>query len=95
MRIVPVVAFAFGVLGALGVSCSSSGVREGFAEPLVPTLPADGGPNLSLGDASISATVEVTFKGTVYAPNGVLPLSNTLVYITAEAPANIPAGSLL
>lgn len=81
------VGLVFGGLGA----CSSS--REGFSE-----LPSGGpdaavgplGPGLG-GDASTS--VDVTLTGTVFAPNGSLPLSNALVYITTEAPAAIPEGA--
>jgi hypothetical protein len=37
--------------------------------------------------------VAVTVQGTVYAPNGSLPLSNALVYYTADPPAAIPDGA--
>ena len=78
------------VLGSVG-ACSAS--REGFSE--IPAADPDAGtgplgPGLG-GDASTS--VDVSLKGTVFAPNGKLPLSNALVYITTEAPAAIPEGA--
>lgn len=78
------------VLVTLG-ACSSS--REGFSEipAAVPdAAPPPLGPVLG-GDAS--ASVDITLRGTVFAPNGTLPLSNALVYITAEAPPAIPEGA--
>jgi hypothetical protein len=79
------------VIASLG-ACSSSS-REGYSE--VPNDVPDGstgpiGPGLG-GDASTS--VDITLKGTVFAPNGSLPLSNALVYVTTEAPAPIPGGA--
>ncbi len=75
------------VLGGLG-ACSST-TRDGFSEapPPAPIVAPEAGPRLG-GDASTS--VDLTLKGTVFAPNGSLPLSNALVYITAQAPAAIP-----
>src|SRR5512134_1498408 len=81
---------ALGLLGVV-VACSSSD-RSGFGEP--PKVEAEGGATPSLGgDAANTLTVSVNVTGIVYAPNGTLPLSNALVYISSEPPPAIPAGA--
>ncbi|MDB4947075.1 MAG: Tryptophan synthase alpha chain [Labilithrix sp.] len=79
-------------LAALVVACSSSSSREGFpdnpsgaGDASTPVVP-------SLGEAGVPA-VDVNVSGTVYAPNGSLPLSNTLVYMTKDEPGAIPEGA--
>lgn len=53
-----------------------------------------GPPSLGLGgDGGASATLAVTLKGKVYAPNGTLPMGKALVYVSLEKPAAIPEGA--
>jgi hypothetical protein len=77
----------------LVAACSSSSARGGFDEAPAPAAGADGGATPQLGDNTDHRTVSVTFAGTVLAPNGTLPLSNALVYVTQQAPDAIPAGA--
>lgn len=73
-------------------SSSSSGSR-GFDDP-APAAGGDaGGGGPQLGDNTDHRSVSVSFAGTVLAPNGSLPLSNALVYVTQQAPDAIPAGA--
>lgn len=50
--------------------------------------PHDGGTTQPLGDASAPAAATLT--GTVYAPEGTIPISGALVYITSYTPDPIP-----
>jgi hypothetical protein len=76
----------------LVAACSSSSSRGGFDEAPVPTT-ADAGGTPQLGDNADHRSVSVSFSGTVLAPNGSLPLSNALVYVTQQAPDPIPVGA--
>lgn len=78
------------VLGAVLVAaCSSSASRTTFDEAQKPTdKPADAPP--SLGSGTKAPTNDVTISGTVFAPNGSLPIAGALVYVTKDAPAAIP-----
>lgn len=90
----PYLALGLTVLGlGVVVACSSSSDRSGFGEP--PKAEEEGGtaPPALGGDAGNTLTVSVKLSGTVYAPNGSLPLSNALVYLSADAPAAIPEGA--
>jgi hypothetical protein len=75
------------------VACSSSSERNTFDEapPPAPASSADPGPQL--GGNEDLRPVRVTVEGTVHAPNGMLPLSNALVYVTSQAPSPIPEGA--
>src|SRR5262245_7360111 len=87
----PLLALGVCLVGIV-VACSSSD-RSGFGDP--PKATDEGGappPGLG-GDAANTLTVQVAVSGVVYAPNGTLPLSNALVYITSEPPAAIPDGA--
>lgn len=76
------------------VACSSAGDRGGFAdEPKGDGSDAAAPPPSLGGDAANTLTVSVKVKGTVYAPNGSLPLSNALVYLATEKPGAIPDGA--
>ncbi len=77
----------------LVAACSSSSGRGGFDDPPAPGAGADAGPGNQLGDNTDHRSVSVSFSGTVLAPNGTLPLSNALVYVTQQAPDAIPAGA--
>ena len=83
------------VLVVLVASCSSSSTPRGtFDEPPAPAPTSTGAPATPpLGGTGDHRSVSVTFEGTVLAPNGVLPLSNALVYVTAQKPAAIPEGA--
>ena len=74
-------------LALVGAACSSS--RESFPGDDKPDA-GNLGPALN-GDAS--TTVSVTFSGTIYAPNGTLPMANALFYVTAKEPEAIPEGA--
>ena len=82
-------------LAVLVASCSSSSTPRGtFEEPAAPAPTSTGAPSSPpLGGTGDHRPVSVTFEGTVLAPNGVLPLSNALVYVTAQKPAPIPEGA--
>ena len=78
---------------ALVIACGSSS-RSNFDDP----APAASGaapapPPPPLGDGTHQTLVDVTFAGKVFAPNGTLPISNTLVYWTAQKPDPIPEGA--
>ena len=73
-------------------ACSSSSGRGGFDDP-APAPAADAGGGPQLGDNTDHRTVSVSLSGTVLAPNGSLPLSNALVYVTQQSPAPIPEGA--
>ena len=90
---VGVVLGALVALTAISSSCSSSNARGTFEEAPAPapTMMAPTAP--PLGDNVDHRAVSVTFAGTVLAPNGSLPLSNALVYVTAQAPGAIPGGA--
>jgi predicted small lipoprotein YifL len=51
-----------------------------------------GGGEPSLGEAKPVPMIPVSISGTVYAPNGTLPMANTLVYVTSKEPEPIPQG---
>lgn len=73
-------------------ACSSSNSRATFEAP-----PAGGDEKPpeqppALGNGKSAPLNDVTIKGTVFAPNGDLPMANTLVYLTREEPAPIPEG---
>jgi hypothetical protein len=75
-------------LAVVLASCSAAD-RSGFGDAPPP-------PDTELAPPSIGdriPTVHVTLKGTVFAPNETLPLSNALVYFTQEPPAEIPRGA--
>lgn len=74
------------------VACSSN-ERSGFGDVPTPAEEAGAPPPSLGGDAANTLTVPVTISGVVYAPNGTLPLSNALVYISSEPPAAIPGGA--
>jgi hypothetical protein len=75
-------------------SCSSSSNRNTYDEQPAPAATSTGAPpSPSLGGTDDHRSVSVTFEGTVLAPNGVLPLSNALVYVSTQAPAAIPEGA--
>jgi hypothetical protein len=81
------------LLVAAASSCST-GTREFVTPP--DAAPEDAGvpaPDAPTFGGNVAPPVEVTFTGTVYAPNGNLPLSNALVYFTTTAPDPIPAGA--
>ncbi|HVJ92682.1 MAG TPA: hypothetical protein VM580_22935 [Labilithrix sp.] len=92
--------FFAGVVVATLLACGSSSSRTGFnsdpKESADPTEGTDAGagttPPGSFGEAD-PAPVAVTLRGTVYTPNGELPLSNALVYVTRDQPAEIPKGA--
>jgi hypothetical protein len=85
-------ALSFVPVALLIAACSSSSSRGGFDE--VPAAPADvDGGTPQHGDNTDHRSVSVSFSGTVLAPNGTLPLSNALVYVTQQAPAAIPEGA--
>lgn len=89
----PSLAFVLGVsLVGIVVACSSS-ERTGFGDAPPPVDEAGAPPPALGGDAANTLTVNVNISGTVYAPNGTLPLSNALVYVTSEPPAAIPDGA--
>ena len=76
----------------LVAACSSSSSHAGFDNP-PPAAGGDAGGTPQLGDKTDHRSVSVSFAGTVLAPNGTLPLSNALVYVTQQAPDAIPAGA--
>lgn len=79
-----------GVVTAL-VACGTSSRESGFKqEQTQPTLPK--GDDSVLGDGKNKPTHSVSLAGTVMAPNGSLPMANTLVYVTSTEPAPIPEG---
>jgi hypothetical protein len=79
------------VFCGLAASCSST-KRDAFTEP-PPADPAVAPPTAPELGGEDNRAVAVTLKGTVYAPNGSLPLSNALVYYTSTAPDAIPDGA--
>lgn len=85
------------VVSALSLlaACGSDGDRAGFAEqnPTEPTEPSPSTPGTVIGNGDVSKNVAVTISGTVYAPNGSLPMANTLVYVTVTEPGPIPEGA--
>lgn len=89
----PSLALVLGVsLVGIAVACSSS-ERSGFGDAPPPVDEGGAPPPTLGGDAANTLTVNVNITGTVYAPNGTLPLSNALVYVTSEPPAAIPDGA--
>ena len=84
---------SFVPVALLIAACSSSSSRGGFDETPAPAGDTDGGGTPKLGDNTDHRAVSVSFSGTVLAPNGTLPLSNALVYVTQQAPEAIPAGA--
>ncbi len=87
-------AFVLVPIGVLVASCSSSGGNRGGFEDAPASAPTGAAPSApQLGDNGDHRAVSVTFEGTVLAPNGSLPLSNALVYVTQQAPAAIPQGA--
>lgn len=73
------------------LACSSR--RDAFVEKdAAPPAATEEPPAPQLGGNDDHRTVSVTFEGTVRAPNGVLPLSNALVYVTPQTPGPIPEG---
>ena len=51
-----------------------------------------GNPDMGEGGCGDGPPTNATLSGTVYAPNGEIPISNALVYVTAAPPAGIPQG---
>ncbi|MDB4936897.1 MAG: Tryptophan synthase alpha chain [Labilithrix sp.] len=87
-------AFALVPVAVLVASCSSASERGTFDETPAPAQTGTAAPSPPpLGDNTDHRAVPVTFEGTVLAPNGSLPLSNALVYVTQQAPAAIPEGA--
>jgi hypothetical protein len=85
--------FVLGVaLIGIVVACSSN-ERSGFGDAPKEVDEAGAPPPTLGGDAANTLTVDVNISGVVYAPNGTLPLSNALVYVTSEEPAAIPDGA--
>jgi hypothetical protein len=81
-------------LTVLVASCSSASPRGTFDDSPAPAPMSTGAPpGPALGGTGDHRSVSVTFSGTVLAPNGVLPLSNALVYVTAQKPGPIPEGA--
>lgn len=81
-------------LAAVVVACGSSSSRTTFETPAENPDDKAGDPGPVLGDGTKTAQLnEVDLSGTVYAPNGSLPISNALVYITPDEPAPIPEGT--
>jgi hypothetical protein len=81
-------------LTVLVASCSSATTRGTFDDPSSPAPTSTGAPPApALGGTGDHRSVSVTISGTVLAPNGVLPLSNALVYVTAQKPDPIPEGA--
>ncbi len=78
---------------ACSLSCSSSNARTTFDEPAAPAPTGAGTTTPPLGGGNDQRSVSVTFDGTVLAPNGVLPLSNALVYVALKKPDAIPQGA--
>lgn len=88
MRIPSFALFPVAALGIV-VACSSSSGRTVFTE----TDDAGGQPPGSFeieGGTPTTPSVPVTVTGTVFAPNGTLPLAKTLVYVTTKQPDPIP-----
>ncbi len=85
---------SFVPVALLVAACSSSNAgSRGFDDP-APAAGGDaGGSGPQLGDNKDHRSVSVSLSGTVLAPNGTLPLSNALVYVTQQAPDAIPAGA--
>lgn len=85
------------VSGLLAISCGSSSRSSGFEPEKKAETPGGdtglGNGDPALGNGQNKAEVPVSFSGTVFAPNGSLPMANTLVYITAKEPAPIPEGA--
>lgn len=88
----------FGSLSALVVAlvaCGSSG-RSGFEDGSPPSGAAPGAPSGELGggggDPNAAAQPEVVgwLRGKVVAPEGTVPVSNAMVYLTSKAPDAIP-----
>ncbi len=79
--------------GVLIAACSSSSNRQQFETPAPEPTDKPGDTPPPLGNGQRAPTNEVTITGTVYAPNGSLPIPNALVYITKEEPAAIPEGA--
>ena len=83
-------------LTVLVASCSSSNNSRGTFDdaPAAPTPMMTAAPvTPPLGGNGDHRSVSVTFQGTVLAPNGSLPLSNALVYVTQQKPDPIPEGA--
>ncbi len=81
-----------GTLGALA-ACGSSRTDGFVPTPVQEKADAGGTTNEPvLGEGKSKPTVGVSLTGTVKAPNGTLPMANTLVYLTSEEPAPIPGG---
>ncbi len=94
---------AIGWVGVAAVlSCSSAG---GGGENLTPQTGGSGGSAGNQGDASVlpdgnfldasqqdgQVNAKTVLKGKVVAPEGTIPISGALVYVTASNPAAIPA----
>jgi hypothetical protein len=80
-------------MAAVIVACGSSSSRATFENANDTPDAAAAPPAPQLGDGTRAQLNDVEFTGTVYAPNGSLPISNALVYITPDEPAAIPEGT--
>lgn len=85
---------AFGVLGFVGTLAACGSNRTGGFDQNTAQNQAEAGAPTGpvLGDGKQKPTVGVSLSGTVKAPNGKMPMANTLVYVTAIEPAEIPKG---
>jgi hypothetical protein len=78
------------VASAFAASCGSSDRSFFEAETGQPDA---GQPPTGLGGEAGAPLVSAVLKGKTYAPNGTLPMGNTLIYVTSKAPEPIPAGA--
>jgi hypothetical protein len=84
------VLFLLGILTTV-LACGSSR-SGGFKDDAPGSSPAPSttGP---IGGGEVKAGMAISLGGTVRAPNGTLPMANTLVYVTQKEPDPIPAGA--
>lgn len=89
-RALPLAALA--LVGSIAAACGSDKSRSFDEDPNSPL--ADGGDTTNgvlggdAGDAQVTAVGTLT--GTVYAPEGTVPISNALLYLANSLPAPIP-----
>jgi hypothetical protein len=81
---------AVSLLGLSVYACGSSAGRDSFTGAADAGAGDDGG---GIFAADASKPVPSKIEGKVYAPNGTLPISGALVYVTKDPPADIPDGA--